>query len=211
MTFTLQRTLNEIQKRDLTNSIVIIDTTTNNAKHDRQNNKTSTNTHKLLQQIINTYTQTYKTPQNLIIMQTIPSLHQDIHPYNSAAYSICRQAGVRYAKTLVGESHLWSDGIHIAHRFRPLHVSSVATAILGVDPHVHFSFSGPPRGPYGPWLHPWGSNNRPIPSSRWPPPGLIGGRQQNYSRPSPDSFREAAAAPPLAIHRSINNSRGVGK
>ena len=188
-----------MQKHDLTDSIVIVDTTTNNAKHDQQNKTPSTNTHKLLQQIIHTYIQTYQTPQNLIIMETIPSLNHDVHPYNNTAFSICRQNGVRFAKTLVGESHLWGDGIHIAHRFRPLHVNSIAAAVLNVDPHIHFSLSRPPRGPYGPWLFPWGSIGRPVPSSRWPPPGTIGTRVSN-------SFREAAALPSLAIRRFMNNS-----
>ena len=62
----------------------------------------------------------FKTPQNLIIMETIPSLKHDIHPYNNAAFSICREFGVRFAATLVGESHLWDDGIHVRHQSRPL-------------------------------------------------------------------------------------------
>ena len=196
-TFTLQRTLNEIQQHDLTNSIVIIDTTTNNAKHDRQNHTSPTKTHKLLEQIIHTYIQTYKTPNNLIIMETIPSLKFDIYPYNDAAYSICRQNGVRFCPTLVGEPHLWDDGIHVLHRFRPLLVSSVAAAIANIDPHKHFRLCRPPAGPHGLWCHPWGSRFRSMPSQSWPPPGSI-------RTAPPSSFRDAAMVLPVDVRRQIN-------
>ena len=158
-----------MQNHDLTNDIVIIDTTTNNAKHDSLNKTSSTNTHKLLQQIIRSYIQTYQTPNNLIIMETIPSLNFDIHPYNYAAYSICRDMGVRFCPALVGEAHLWDDGIHVLNRHRPLLVSTVAAALAGVNPHSALRLSRPPSGPHGPWLHPWGSPSRPIPSHSWPP------------------------------------------
>ena len=162
----------------------------------------TTNIHKLLQHLIHTYIQTYKTPQNIIIMETIPSLIHDIHPYNNAAFSICRGAGVRFCKTLVGEPHLWDDGIHVRHEFRPLLVKAVAAAILNVDPHAHFRLSRPPHGPYGPWFSPWGNINRPFPSSRWPPPELIGGRR-------PKSFRDAATAPSLALRQTFRGAVAV--
>ena len=184
-----------MKNTDLTNAIVIIDTTTNNAKHDRQNKTSSTHTNKLLQEIIHTYIQTYNTPHNLIIMETIPSLTHDIHPYNNAAFSICRQSGVRFSPTLVGESHLWDDGIHVVNRFRPLLVSSVAAAVLNVDPRAHFRLPSPPHGPNGPWRHPWGSRNRPSPSSCWPPPRLSTNR---------NSYCDVAAAPSLSLRRSMN-------
>ena len=150
-------------------------------------------------------------------METIPSLTHDIHPYNNAAFSICRQSGVRFSPTLVGESHLWDDGIHVVNRFRPLLVSSVAAAVLNVDPRAHFRLPSPPHGPNGPWRHPWGSRNRPSPSSCWPPPRLSNAmappfhlRDRDFP-PLLNSYREAAATPSLAIRQSVNCSRFQGK
>ena len=174
-TFTLQRTLKDIHTRDLSNSIIIIDTTTNNAKYDQQDQTTShTTATETLRRIILTLQQKHNiSNKNIIILETLPSLKFDIHPYNLAAASICRQLGVRFCPNLAGENHLWEDGIHILHHHRPLLVSSVAAAVVGCDPHQVFRLQRPPNGPNGPWRFPWGSHNRPVPTTRWPPPGSI--------------------------------------
>ena len=174
MTFTLDRTLQDIQRRDHTDTIIIIDTTTNNAKRDNLTNATSRRTHELQRKIISTYQQKYGQTDRLIFMETIPSLNFDIHPYNRAAFSICREMGVSFCPTLVGEPHLFKDGIHILHRHRPLSVDSVAAAIVGTEPQMLLHLPRPPHGPYGPWQSPWGSQNRPDPTNRWPPSGAIG-------------------------------------
>ena len=173
-TFTLQRTLTDIKTRDLKDSIIIIDTTTNNAKYDHNDNFSPHRTHNTLRNIILTLQNKHIDNKNIIILETIPSLKFDIHPYNLAAAATCKQMGVRFCANLVGEAHLWEkDGIHVAHPHRPLHVSSVAAAIVGVDPHQIFRIQRPPLGSYGPWRFPWGSQNRPVPTTRWPPPGMV--------------------------------------
>ena len=172
-TFTLQRTLKDIKTRDFSNSIIIIDTTTNNAKYDHEDKTSPHHTHNTLRNIIVTLQHKNVHNKNIIILETIPSFKFDIHPYNLAAAAICKQSGIRFCPNLVGEPHLFQDGIHVLHQHRPLHVSSVAAAIVGVDPHQIFRIQRPPLGPYGPWRFPWGSQNRPVPTSRWPPPGLL--------------------------------------
>ena len=184
-------------KQDLTNAITVIDTTTNNAKRDHFLRQNSTRTHNILYKIIRTYTSTYKTPQNLILMETIPSLNFDVQPYNDVASSFARRFGLRWGPTLVGEPHIWRDGTHILHNCRPLHVASLAAAIVRVDPHEQFALHRPPRGPYGPWREPWGSHNRPIPSSQWPPPGTIVPQAQ------PTSYRDAVTMPPFTPQTQI--------
>ena len=173
-TFTLQRTLNDIRKRNLSNSIVIIDTTTNNAKYDIEDQSPPHKTHETLRNIILTLQHKHNIiNKNIIVLETIPSLKFDIHPYNLAAAAMCKQLGVHFCSNLVGESHLFiKDGIHVLHQHRPLLVSSVAAAVVGVDPHRIYQLQRPPLGPNGPWRFPWGSQNRPVPTSRWPPPGL---------------------------------------
>ena len=156
-TFTLQRTLRDIKMRDLSNSIIIIDTTTNNAKYDHEDQTSPHHTHNTLRNIILTLQHKNINNKNIIILETIPSLKFDIHPYNLAAAATCKQLGVRFCPNLVGESHLWEDGIHVAHPHRPLHISSVAAAIVGIDPHQIFRIQRPPLGRYGPWRFPWGS------------------------------------------------------
>ena len=174
-TFTLQQTLNDIKKRNLTNSIVIIDTTTNNAKYDNEDQTSPQRTHEMLCNILHTLQHQHKLiNKDIIMLETIPSLKFDIHPYNLAAAATCKQTGVRFCSNLVGESHLFEkDGIHVLHRHRPLLVSSVAAAVVGVDPHQLYRLQRPPLGPNGPWRFRWGSQNRPVPTSRWPPRGLL--------------------------------------
>ena len=173
-TFTLQRTLNDIKQRNLSNSIIIIDTTTNNAKHDNEDQSPPHETHNTLRNIIITLQHKHNIAnKNIIILETIPSLKFDIHSYNLAAATTCRELGVRFCSNLVGESHLFlKDGIHVLHRHRPLLVKSVAAAVVGIDPHRIYRLQRPPLGPNGPWRYSWGSQNRPVPTTRWPPPGL---------------------------------------
>ena len=173
-TFTLQRTLNDIKQRNLSNSIIIIDTTTNNAKHDNEDQSPPHETHNTLRNIIITLQHKHNIAnKNIIILETIPSLKFDIHSYNLAAATTCRELGVRFCSNLVGESHLFlKDGIHVLHQHRPLLVKSVAAAVVGIDPHRIYRLQRPPLGPNGPWRYSWGSQNRPVPTTRWPPPGL---------------------------------------
>ena len=173
-TFTLQRTLKDIKTRNLKDSVIIIDTTTNNAKYDHEDQTSPHHTHNTLRNIILTLQQKHVNNKNIIILETIPSFKFDTHPYNLAAAAMCKQLGVRFCPNLVGEPHLSNDGIHVLHQHRPQHVSSVA--IVGVDPHKIFRIERPPLGPYGPWRFTWGSQNRPVPTSRRPPPGLLSSR-----------------------------------
>ena len=57
---------------------------------------------------------------------------------------------------------MWRDGFHVDGRSRHLLVKSVAAAVAGVDAHRFYGRSGPPLGPYGPWVAPQGQGFSPM-------------------------------------------------
>ena len=67
-TFTLQQTLKDIKTRDFSNSIVIIDTTTNNAKDDHEDKTSPHHTHNTLRNIILTLQHKNVHNKNIIIL-----------------------------------------------------------------------------------------------------------------------------------------------
>ena len=187
-TYTINKTIVAMEKVD--HAIVIIAIMTNEAKF----NKPVRSTHsKLLMMITKLKTQTH--PDNIVVLEAVPSLPFDIFSYNRASWNLCKKMGVRMSPTLVGELHLWRDGIHVRHNCRHLLVKSVAAAIVGVDPRRLFGLERPPLGPFGPWEYPVGHPRRPAPSRFWPP-------IDNLFRPLPMSANSqrnycnvAAAAP----------------
>ena len=147
-----------------TNAIVVIGIMTNEAKF----SKPIRNTHSRLSRII-TKLKTQTHPDNIVILEAVPSLPFNIFAYNNASWVLCRKMGVRFARTLVGEHHLWRDGVHVRHNCRHLLEKSVAAAIANVDPGRLFRLERPPHGPFGPWEYPFGHTRRPTPSHFWPP------------------------------------------
>ena len=87
-----------------------------------------------MQKIID-YLKTQTKPQNIIIVESAPSTKYPMHDYNKASYELCERANVRFAPTLIGEEHLWTDGYHICDNHRYLLTRTTAAAIKKVDPH----------------------------------------------------------------------------
>ena len=88
---------------------------------------------------------------------------------------MAHETGASFAYTLVGEGHMWLDGVHIRHCHRDLLTKSIAAAIIGTSPHALLGLARPPYGEYGPWEAPFGR-------------GLL---------PTNPSFSEVARAPPF--------------
>ena len=98
-------------------------------------------------------------PQNVVLLEAPPLLDSpssDIFEYNQNSFLLSLQFGVRFAKTLVGEGHMWQDGYHVHRSFRHLLLKSVSAAAAKVDAHEHFRLARPPFGHFGPWEAPVG-------------------------------------------------------
>ena len=143
---------------------------TNDARHTKNRRPKTTREARNLQHKIINHIQQKTSNNNIIILESPPLLHDDIYPYNRLSYETCQQFGLRFAPTLVGEQHLWKDGVHLLHTCRPLLITSVAAAIIGINPHAHLKVARPPQGCFGPWMAPFGY--RPAPS-RFPPPTAL--------------------------------------
>ena len=92
--------------------------------------------------------------QNLTWLEAPPlfdSSTSDIFAYNRASFQLSRQFGTGFARTLVGENHIWKDGYHLRHQARHLLVKSVAAVAAKVDVHRHYNLARPPFGNFGPW------------------------------------------------------------
>jgi len=130
-TFTLLRTLHEVRQRDHTNSIVIINIMTNDAKFGKDIYMTQDILRKIIQKL---KTETYT--ENICVTESVPSLKFNIQPYNRMTHQLCKLENIGFAHTLVTASQIWrGDGIHILENFRHLLVKTSAAAILGVEPH----------------------------------------------------------------------------
>ena len=86
----------------------------------------------------------------------------DIYPYNQASFDVAQQHGVHFARTLIGENHLWRDGYHIQDTHRHLLVKSIAAAAVEIDPNDFFGLKRPPYGHFGPWESPKGVGFFPL-------------------------------------------------
>ena len=140
---------------------------TNDARQTKNRQQKTLNEARIYQHKIINFIRQKTSRSNIIILESPPLLQNDIYPYNRLSYETSKLFGLRFAPTLVGEQHLWEDGVHILHNCRPLLINSVAAAILGKNPLEHFKLARPPHGAYGPWTAPFGF--RPAPS-RFPPP-----------------------------------------
>ena len=183
-TFTLPQTRNKIQHLTFKpNDIVIINTLTNDARHTKHRQARTTNETKHIQATIISHLKAFIPPKNIVILESPPLLTSstsDIFPYNDASFLIARQHGARFARSLVGEHHLFRDGYHILKDSRHLLLKSVAAAAVNVDPHRHFSLRRPPHGNFGPWEAPNGQ-------------GIL---------PQPHTYRGVAMAQPIIFRRS---------
>ena len=162
VTYELQHTCNKIlQTTYKHNDTIIIATLTNDARQTRRRpQKTIEQTRQLQYKILSHLTK-FVPRRNIVFSEAPPIIGGDIFPYNRITYDTCRQWGVRFGPTLVGESHMWRDGFHIHNSYRHLHVKSIAAAAIDIHPHAHFNLLRPPYGVFGPWVAPAGQGMMP--------------------------------------------------
>ena len=139
----LEDVLSEVKKRDHTKSIVVISVMTNNAKA----KQSVSHTQSLLKSVFDEL-KTQVSPQNIIFLESPPSLNFDIYPYNRAAYHTCHNSKIYFAPNLLTRSNIKPDGLHILARYKHLMVKSVSTAIKKMNPYVYFGFPFSPRRPF---------------------------------------------------------------
>ena len=137
----LPGTLYQVKNRDHSNSMVIINIGTNDVRY-RQDPLTSDhplsllNPHNTMAEIISILKK-QTAPENIIILESIPSTKMNMETYNDENYKLSLIHNIRYAYTLVRKSHIWKkDKYHIHNAFRHLVSKSVAAAIMKVHP-VH--------------------------------------------------------------------------
>jgi hypothetical protein len=165
-TYNLFNTQKEIQSRNHANSIVIINNITNHARFKHPLKQVEVCLHYTIETL-------RKQTPHIIVVESMPSLKFDIHPYNDLIYRVAKKQKVQWTPTLCGEAHIWHrDGIHLQRRHRPLLAMTYAAAICRQSPH-DMNHPGPPEGPFGPWRSPWGNPGRPHPTSNWPIPPLF--------------------------------------
>ena len=147
MTYTpkLEDMQSAIDKDDNTNGIVIISTLTNNVKDKQTVGKTSF----LLQRSINSL-KAQTSPENIIFLESPPSLRFDIFHHNQMAFQLCKHSRVRFAFNLLARSHIKPDGLHILPEFKHLMVKSVAAAIAKREPFSLLGRRIPRRHPIFP-------------------------------------------------------------
>ena len=144
----LPGTLYQVHQRDHSNSIVIINVGTNDVRyrldpstHDHPLSKKDP--HQMMDKIIS-HLKKETAPENIIILESIPSTKMDMKPYNDENYKLSKMRNIRYAFTLVRESHIWKgDKYHIHNAFRHVVSKSVAAAIMNVHPVQAYRFQMP--------------------------------------------------------------------
>ena len=127
--YTLEKTLVEMQKHDHNNAIVVIATLTNNIRY----NQSLTTISRLQGQIIEELKK--QTDQKNIVFLACPPTrfpaHFDTHMSNCYTEVVCEREGVRFSESLVKEQHLYlEDGIHVDYEHQDLITRSVAAAII---------------------------------------------------------------------------------
>ena len=157
-TYTLPQTLEKVKTLTFKpNDIIILNTLTNDARQTKtRQSRTPTQT-KNIQTAIILHLKTYVPPDHIIILESPPLLvspTNDIFPFNENSFLLSRDYGIRFAKTLIGESHIFRDGYHILRNTRHLLIKSVVAAIKNVDPHLYYGLKNPPFGHFGPWTTP---------------------------------------------------------
>ena len=127
--YTLEKTLSEMQNHDHNDAIVVIATLTNNIRY----NQSLPTIRRLQEQIIKELKR--ETDQNNIVFLGCPPTrfpaHFDTYMSNCYTEVVCEREGVRFADSLVKEQHLyWRDGIHVAYEHQGVVTRSVAAAII---------------------------------------------------------------------------------
>ena len=138
----LEDVLPAVMQNNHSNAIVVIAVMTNNAK----GKQPVLQSQSILSKVLNILKP--QTPlENLIVLESPPSLNFDIFPYNYAMYQICKSSGICFAPNLLRPSDIKPDGLHILPRSKHLMVKSISAAIKKLDPHKYFRISPTYRKP----------------------------------------------------------------
>ena len=89
-------------------------------------------------------------PQNIVFIESPPSLKFDTASYNASTQALCKRMNVRFSWTLIRKGHLNHDGYHVRFEHQHLMQRTLAAAILNVDPFRVFNLSPDSRGLLGP-------------------------------------------------------------
>ena len=127
--YTLEKTLVEMEKHDHSDAIVVIATLTNNIRYHQ-----SLATIRGLQEEVITKLKQQTDPSNIVFLACPPTrfpAHFDTYMFNCYTEVVCQRHGVRFAESFVREEHLyWKDGIHVDYRHQEVIAKSVAAAII---------------------------------------------------------------------------------
>ena len=143
----LEHMVSAVERDDNKNAIVVIATMTNNAKDHESLAKCQYLLRKafaILQR---------QTPmENVIFLESPPSLKFDIFFYNRMVLNLCNLTGAKFAFNLLARPHIKSDGLHIKAGFKHLMNRSVASAIVRRDPYSLLGLWVPRRHPLPPFF-----------------------------------------------------------
>ena len=188
-TYELRQTYNKITHTTYNrNDIVILNILTNDARTTKNRPPKTLFQTKTLLSAIYDHLLSQLSPNNIILLESPPLLYEDIFPHAALSLQAAWEKGVRFAPTLIGETHVRRyDGVHIEKGYHHLLAKAVACAILRQNPHPLFGLGRPPQGIFGPWLSPRGQGMAlPAYSSTAarPPPYHFRPRQMQPTRPT---------------------------
>ena len=129
----LEDVLHAVQQDDHSGSIVIISVATNNAKA----HQSVSHVQFLMEKILCILTR-QTSPQNVIFLESPPSLNFDIFPYNQAIFQSCQNFGIFFSFNLLDHSHIKTDGLHILPHYKHLMVKSVSCALQKINPFKYY-------------------------------------------------------------------------
>ena len=144
--YTLQKAHKIIQTNNHENAVVIINLMTNNVRRGE-----SPASIRALQEEIIWMLKSETAPQNIIFVESPPSLKFDTASYNASTQSLCKRMNVRFSWTLIRKGHLNKDGYHVRYEHQHLMQRTLAAAILNVVPFKAFNLRPNSRGFLGPY------------------------------------------------------------
>ena len=144
--YTMQKAHKLVQTNNHENAIVVINLMTNNAR--RRESPASVCG---LQEEIIRMLESETAPQNIVFIESPPSLKFDTVTYNKSTEALCKRMNVQFSRTLICKGHLNRDGYHVRFEHQHLMQRTVAAAILNVDPFKAFNLSPNSRGLLGPY------------------------------------------------------------
>ena len=147
-------TRNTIKRTTFTaTDIVIVATLTNDARQTNKRRRLTIEETKDLQSEIVAHATKYISADQVVFLEAPPNLssEEDVFDYNESTYDLASAWGARFGPILVGDDHIYRDGLHLRSDARHLLIKTLACAILRKNPHLTFKMERPPHGPFGPW------------------------------------------------------------